>query len=77
MAEWINFLNSISPYVFAFGAFIYTISFLFKLLREERKKNGQAIEDIKNSMGELNKKMIHVMLEVDKALKNIRKDKML
>ena len=57
MAEWINFLNSISPYAFSFATFVFTIGFLFKLLREERKKNNDDIAGIKKSLVSIEEKV--------------------
>ena len=57
MAEAISFLNSISPHVFAYATFVYTIGFLFKLLREERKKNNDDIAGIKKSLVSIEKKV--------------------
>ena len=68
MAEWINFLNSISPHVFAYATFVYTIGFLLKIIRDERRDKREELEKTRQILFELNKKMATVTFETKKTM---------
>ena len=62
--EIVNFLSSISPYAFAFGAFVVCFSVLLKNLREERGKNREGIEKLHNGQINLDRKLDKILDQI-------------
>ena len=62
--EIMNLLGSISPYAFAFGAFVVCFSVLIKLLRDERGKNREGIEKLQAGQNHLDKKLDKILDQI-------------